>query len=85
MFDELPEGNYDISTFMDDNGDIIGIYIYSILFYIYIIVIIDTLFLGIPSGNLLNGPVEIVDFPMKKPLDHGILGGHKNHRFFFLG
>ena len=34
MFDELPEGNYDISTFMDDNGDIIGIYIYSILFYI---------------------------------------------------
>ena len=49
MFDELPEGNYDISTFMDDNGDIIGIYIYSILFYIilYIIVIIDTIFLGI--------------------------------------
>jgi hypothetical protein len=33
MFDELPEGNYDISTFMDDNGDIIGIYIFYIILY----------------------------------------------------
>jgi len=47
MFDELPEGNYDISTFMDDNGDIIGIYIYIFYIILYIIVIIGTLFLGI--------------------------------------